>query len=72
MTTYLTRSELQGLSGYTIKSAVLRWLDRQGWPYVIGGADGWPRVLRQYHDQRLLGLQPAPTRKRSGPNWTQP
>lgn len=72
MSRYLTRPELRELTGYEIKSAVQRWLDRQGWPYVVGGADGWPRVLRQYHDQRLSGLAPSVTKKRTEPNWTKP
>lgn len=70
MSTYLTRPELQELTGYIIKSAVQRWLDRHGWPYATGGADGWPRVLKQYHDQRLSGIQPSVARKKAEPNWT--
>ena len=70
MSLYMTRPELQDLTGYTMRSSVINWLDRHGWPYVIGRVDGWPRVLRQYHDQRLLGMPTVPARKRVEPNWT--
>ncbi|HBT34108.1 DUF4224 domain-containing protein [Neopusillimonas maritima] len=72
MSAYLTPPELEDLTGYKIKSAVLRWLDRHKWPYVVGGADGWPRVLRQYRDQRLLGMNNNTVRRKAEPNWTKP
>lgn len=70
MSMYLTRPELMDLTGYTSKSAVQRWLERHDWPYVIGGIDGWPRVLRQFHDQKLSGVAPSSSRKKAEPNWT--
>lgn len=71
MSAYLTRPELQELTGYVQRNAVVGWLDRNGWPYVNGGIDGWPRVLRLFHDQKLLGMQVAPgSKKRAEPNWT--
>jgi hypothetical protein len=70
MSLYMTRQELQELTGYTMRSSVIGWLDRQSWPYVVGRVDGWPRVLRQYHDQRLLGMTVGTAKKRAEPNWT--
>ena len=69
--TYLTPCELQDLTGYRIRSAVMRWLDRNGWPYAAPGADGWPRVLRQYHDDRMSGHAVSRlTKRKSEPNWS--
>lgn len=71
MSMYLSRAELEELTGYTMRSAVISWLDRNEWPYVNGGIAGWPRVLRQFHDQKLLGMKIAPaTKRRVEPNWT--
>lgn len=66
---YLTRNELTELTGYKLRTAVVRWLDRNGWPYATAGIDGWPRVLRQYHDERLFG-QPMKTKRQVEPNWS--
>jgi len=43
---FLTRQELEALTGYKRKSAQKRWLLRKKLTY-ISGADGMPRVLRQ-------------------------
>ena len=50
MKTYLTHHELQTLAGIRTLKGVLLALDRERWPYFIGN-DGWPRVLRSYHDK---------------------
>lgn len=71
MSTYLRRDDLVELTGYVQKTAVMRWLDANGWPYVINGVDGWPRVLRLYHDQRLMGEKVSATRRKAAePEWT--
>ncbi len=67
---YLTPMELQHLTGYRIRSAVIRWLERNDWPYAAPGADGWPRVLRAYHDARLSGQKAQKPGRRAGPNWS--
>jgi len=68
---YLKRQELMALTGYTKRSAVIGWLDRHGWPYATGRLDGWPRVLRRYHDERLMGVDTSRSRnQKAGPNWT--
>jgi len=43
---FLTRKELEELTGYKKQSAQKRWLLRKKLTY-ISGADGMPRVLRQ-------------------------
>lgn len=69
---YLTRAELRELTGYQMTSAIRRWLDRNNWPYAVGGVDGWPRVLRSYHDDRLAGIAAAKPKKTTHePNWSQ-
>lgn len=71
MSTYLRRDDLEELTGYTQRSAVIRWLDVNGWPYAIGRVDGWPRVLREYHDSRMMGEKTSVPRKRvAEPEWT--
>jgi len=71
MSNYLSRTELQELTGYQIRSAVIRWLDRGSWPYATGGPDGWPRVLRSYHDARLAGVSMSKSKKSDQtPNWS--
>lgn len=57
----LGKEELSGLSGLQRPSAVRRWLDRQGIPYLDGG-DGWPRVLQAVILERMGGpvIPPAP------------
>lgn len=54
---YLSPTELKSLTGYMIRPAVVRWLERNDWPFASPGADGWPRVLRRYHDDRLSGVR---------------
>ncbi|MBV2180940.1 MAG: DUF4224 domain-containing protein [Castellaniella sp.] len=56
---YLTPAELVGLTGYKTRPGVSKWLDQNGWPSAGCGKDGWPRVLREYHDARMMGLAPA-------------
>jgi len=43
---FLSRDELEELSGYKMQSAQKRWLSRKKLPFVTG-KDGRPRVLRQ-------------------------
>nr|WP_171049602.1 DUF4224 domain-containing protein [Pseudomonas nicosulfuronedens] len=50
----LTAIELVELSGYRKPSAQARWLERNGFPFVMGG-DGQPKVLRQAVEGRLGG-----------------
>ncbi len=67
---YLTPAEIKELTGYETRAAARRWLDRNGWPHADPGNDGWPRVLREYHDARLSGQPAAKPRKSAGPNWS--
>lgn len=45
MSLCFTHSELAELAGRKRRSAIVRWLDKRGTPYVLD-ADGWPKVLR--------------------------
>jgi len=68
---YLTPVELKKLTGYLTRPAVCRWLSREGWPYAAPGGDGWPRVLRQYHDDRLYGRElKSRAKKHQEPAWS--
>lgn len=51
MTEY-PRDKLKSLCGKSRSDAVIRWLDDQRIPYLIG-ADGWPRVAEEVIDLRL-------------------
>ncbi|MNW13845.1 hypothetical protein D3C71_2118980 [compost metagenome] len=57
----LTAVELAELSGYRKPSAQARWLERNRFPFVMGG-DGQPKVLRQVVEIRL-GAAPAVKRE---------
>ena len=58
---YLTADQLAALTGYKPNqfARMRRWLTERGWPFEDPGRGGCPRVLRQYHDQRLSGTAPA-------------
>ena len=53
---FLTPSEVAGLTGYTKKSAQLRWLTAERFAFVVGG-DGEPKVLRAAVTARLGGKE---------------
>lgn len=59
MSPYLTRSELRDLSGRHYKATIIAWLKSEKIKFVPD-ADGWPKVARGVHDQRL-GLVEAST-----------
>ncbi|GAA0492513.1 DUF4224 domain-containing protein [Pigmentiphaga daeguensis] len=67
---YLTPDELKALTDYRTRAAVIRWLERNNWPYADGARDGWPRVLRSYHDARLSGEAPIKRASTYEPNWS--
>ena len=58
---YLTAHQLAELTGYAVNqyACMRRWLERNRWPFAQDRA-GLPKVLRQYHDQRMQGQAPAP------------
>lgn len=56
LTTYLSRTELAALTGSPLRRRQVAWLAREGWPHVVAW-DGWPRVAREYHDKRMLGVR---------------
>lgn len=66
---YLTQSEVKQLTGYSIQSAARRWLDRNGWTYAQPSCNGWPLVLRKYHDARLSGEEKQRAKQETGPKW---
>lgn len=73
-TTYLSDAELTELTARSTAGGQIKWLEHQGWPYVRR-ADGKPRVLRAYHDAKLMGREPdatAATAERCQPKWTVP
>jgi hypothetical protein len=60
MTFVTDRSELQRISGYKQRAAIIRWLKEHGIQFFIGG-DDWPRLV--------LSNDSAPvTLKKSEPN----
>jgi len=50
---FLTRQELQDLTGYQRPAYQVRWLRANGWTFTLG-ADRRPRVARD-HARRQLG-----------------
>lgn len=67
MSDILSPQDLEALTGKKLASAQIRWLDRNGWAYVVSGA-GRPVVLREYRNQRL-GVGEKLTITASQPNW---
>lgn len=55
---FLSRTELADMTGYTKKSAQIRWLTAERFPFVVAG-DGEPKVLRTAVTTRLGGKEPA-------------
>lgn len=60
----LNAAEVADLTGYQKPNAQFRWLEREGFPFLIGG-DGRPKVLRELVVRRLGGTahekqRPAP------------
>ena len=55
---FLTREELQELTGLKRQGAIKRWLRREKIGY-LDAADGWPRVLQSVVINRLSGTKPA-------------
>jgi hypothetical protein len=55
MSPYLVASEVAELIGCQPNSyaCMRRWLDRQGWPYVVS-LSGFPSVSRAFHDSVML------------------
>lgn len=66
---YLTPDEVKALTGYVTRAAACRWLERNGWPFARAAGDGWPRILRQYHDARLSGEEKRRPKSGAEPNW---
>lgn len=56
-----TREEIAELAHRERPSAICRWLDRRGIPYVLD-ADSWPQVLRS-----AVLDQPAPKQQDTEP-----
>lgn len=52
---FLSVEEVAEFTGYTRRSAQARWLQTEGFPFVIGG-DGKLKVLRSVVVDRLGGL----------------
>lgn len=52
---FLSPTDLAALTGYSRRSAQLRWLKAHAWPHEIGG-DGRPKVLTAYVERRLGGV----------------
>ena len=57
----LSNAELVKLSGRHRPSAIMRWLDSERIPYLVG-ADGWPRLAGTLLDTKEppISLYPAP------------
>ncbi len=54
MSLFLSRDELQELTGYRQAAAQMRWLTDRGWRFEVGG-DGRPKVARAEQERRMLG-----------------
>ena len=50
----LSAAEVAELTGYQKPNAQFKWLEREGFPFLIGG-DGRPKVLRELVVRRLGG-----------------
>lgn len=55
---FLTPDDLKDLTDMVIPSAQARWLERNGWKFVLSAA-GRPKVLWSYAEFRL-GVAPEP------------
>lgn len=65
---FLTPAELIELTERKTKSAQIAWLKANGFHFVIG-ANGHPRVLREYVAARMGGQRPQNTKQSLEPNW---
>ena len=66
----LTRNELFEISGYKRASYQIGWLTKNSYPFEVA-ADGYPRVLTSYVNNRLGGLVTStPKVKRNKPNFS--
>jgi len=67
---YLTPAEMRRLTDATVFRCQIEFLKTNGWPFVVN-RKGRPKVLRAYHDARMNGETPAPTKKTGRePNWS--
>ena len=51
---FLTDTDISSLTGLSRPSAQIRWLREHDFPHEVG-ADGKPKVLKSYVQQRLGG-----------------
>ena len=63
---FLTREELETLTGCKARRGILRWLDQSQWHYALNAAR-FPVVLRSYAEAKLSGT-PLPAARALGPN----
>ena len=68
MTLCLTRAELEELTSREKPGAQRRWLDQNRWRHAVD-ADGFPKVLRAYAEERL-GMQRAPAPGAAEPDFS--
>jgi hypothetical protein len=62
VTLCLDRDELVSLTGRKQPKRMCRWLADNGWKFVVG-ADGLPKVDREYYRQRLATPEPEKRRR---------
>ena len=53
---FLSRTELQEMTGYKRPSSMRRWLGENGYNYEVA-RDGYPRVLRAAVEMKLGGTE---------------
>ncbi len=62
---YLTPDEVKELTGYVMRAAACRWLDRNGWPYATPAArkekSRSKRLISKKFLGWLMGLEPTTT-----------
>lgn len=60
----MSREELSALTGTMQPKRMVAWLDARGWAHEPPARRGdIPKVLREYRDARLSGVQPDRTKK---------
>ncbi len=68
MTLFLSQAELIELTERTRKASQVGWLIANNYPFALG-ANGHPRVSREYILARLGGAHIKVTRTLPEPNW---
>jgi Domain of unknown function (DUF4224) len=66
---FLTPSELIELTERKRKSDQIAWLRANNFPFAVG-ANGHPRVFREYVYERLCGVGKMSVERKPEPKWS--